>query len=91
MHRLLAVSSLFQCLYSADSLTKESADSLIVLWFVCSLRDNYLEAEAAKYLGEGLRENKGLTALEYAACHHQPSLFGKCQQPLSVLAFCSFL
>ena len=45
-----------------------------MLWFVCSLRNNLLNAEAAKYLGEGLRENKGLTALEYATCH-QPSLF----------------
>ena len=54
-----------------------------MLWFVCSLRGNDLNAEAAKYLGEGLRENKGLTALEYAACH-QPSLFGKCQQLLTL-------
>ena len=33
----------------------------------CSLRNNLLNAEAAKFLSEGLKKNTGLTTLEYAA------------------------
>ena len=34
-----------------------------------SLRYNRLNAEAAKHLSEGLKQNKVLTSLEYAASH----------------------
>ena len=39
-----------------------------------SLRSNNLDAEAAKHLSEGLKENKALTSLEYAASHCLPTV-----------------
>ena len=38
-----------------------------------------LDAEAAKHLSEGLKENKSLTALKYAAASPPPY----CQDPLT--------
>ena len=46
---------------------------------VRSLRNNQLDAEAAKYLSEGLKENTALKELKYAATHLDPY----CQQPLT--------
>ena len=41
---------------------------------VHSLGLNKLDAEAAKYLSEGLKENKALTSLEYAASRRFPTV-----------------
>ena len=38
--------------------------------FPHSLQRNQLDAEAAKYLSEGLKENEALTSLEYAASRY---------------------
>jgi len=47
---------------------------------VRSLRNNRLDAEAAKYLSEGLKENTALKELKYVASH--PNSY--CQQPLTL-------
>ena len=39
---------------------------------VCSLYYNNLDAEAAKYLSQGLAKNETLTSLKYAATHPFP-------------------
>ena len=52
---------------------------------MCSLSKNELDAEAAKYLSEGLKSNDSLTSLRYAAlhpaklCYHQRVLAFYCQ------------
>ena len=42
-------------------------------------------------LAEALKTNEGLTSLKYARACHKLVLLNRRQQPLSVLAFCSFL
>ena len=55
----------------------------MILTPVRSLDRNSIGAEGAKHLSEGLKANKTLTRLEYAAAHHFP----KCQHPLTFV-FC---
>ena len=45
----------------------------------CSLRQNLLDAEAAKFLAEGLKANTGLTALEYAAYRTSSAVSTHCE------------
>ena len=46
---------------------------------LCSLTGNYLNAEAAKHLAEGLAKNGTLATLKYASSHPFPC----CQHPLT--------
>ena len=42
--------------------------------FACRLQLNDVGPEGAKHLSEGLKENKALTSLEYAAAHRLPAV-----------------